>query len=153
MCSIIVWDLKYIILLFEENWSWGDIVLPILYIWWGVMRLWKWYANLNIFEAQMKQQTIPSKASPRFVRTLSISLRWSTLARNILNALTAKRNYATRTDWKLTINSITQYRWIKGYFPIGFYHLLASLTLSHHGLTTVGAPEWPLTSCQLLIYS
>jgi hypothetical protein len=28
-----------------------------------------------------------------------------------------------------------------GYYPMGFYHLLAGITLSHHGLTTVGAPE------------
>ena len=31
----------------EENWSWGDFVLPLLYIWWGLMRLWIWYANLS----------------------------------------------------------------------------------------------------------
>jgi len=153
MCSIIVRDLKDIILVCEETWSWGDFILPLLYIWWGVMRLSKWYANLNILEAQIQQQTIPPKASPRFFRTLSIAQRWSTLAGIISNALSANRNYATRTDMKLTMNNITQYRWMKGYFAMGFYHLPAFLTLSHHGPTTVGAPEWPSTSCQLTIYS
>jgi hypothetical protein len=71
----------------------------------------------------------------------------------MLNALSVKRNYATRTDWKLTINNITQYQRMKGYYPMGFYHLPAGITLSHHGLTTVGAPEWLSTSCQLMIYS
>jgi hypothetical protein len=71
----------------------------------------------------------------------------------MLNAISAKRHYATRPDWKLTINNIIQYRGIKGYYPTGFYHMPASLTLSLHGLTTVDAPEWPWTSCQLMIYS
>ena len=107
----------------------------------------------NIPRAQIKRQTIPPEASLRFARTLSISQIWSTLAGNMLNALSAKRNYATRTNWNLTINNITQYRWIKGYYPMGFYHLPAGITLSHHGLTTVDAPEWPSTSCQLMSYS
>jgi len=92
------------------------------------------------------------KASSRFVRTLTISQLCSTPAGNMLNALSGKRNNSTKTDWKLTINNITHYRWMKGYYPTGFYHLLASLTLSHHGLPTVGAPKWPSTSCQLMIY-
>jgi hypothetical protein len=29
----------------------------------------------------------------------------------------------------------------------------ASITLNHHGLTTVGAPEWPFTNYQLMINS
>ena len=53
----------------------------------------------------------------------------------------------------LTINNITQYWCMKGYYPMGFYHLPAGITLSYHGLATVGAPEWPSTSCQLMIYS
>jgi len=47
MCSIIVSHLIDIILVCEENWLYGDIVLPLLNIWWGVMRLGKWYANLS----------------------------------------------------------------------------------------------------------
>jgi len=78
---------------------------------------------------------------------------WSTLAGNMLNALSAKRNYAARTNWKLTINNITQYRSMRSYYPMGFYNLLAGITLSHHGLTTVGAPEWPSTSSQWMMYS
>jgi len=114
-----------------------------------------WVSSLsnNIPEAQIQQQTIPPEASSRFVRTQSVSQIWSTLDRNMLNALSAKRNYATRTDWKLTINNITQYRWMKDYYPTGFYHLPAGITLSHHGLTTVDAPEWPSTNCQLTIDS
>jgi len=107
----------------------------------------------NIPEAQIQQQTVPPKASSRFIRTLSISQLWSTLARNMLNDLSTEWNHPTTTDWKLTINNITQYRWMKGYYPTGFYHQQAPLTLSHHGLTTVGAPEWPSTSCQSMIYS
>jgi hypothetical protein len=42
---------------------------------------------------------------------------------------------------------------MKSYYPIGFYHLLVWIALSHHGLTTVDAPEWPSTSCKLMIYS
>jgi len=52
------------------------------------------------------EETMPPEASSRYVRTLSISQLWSTLARNMLNALSAKRNYSTRTDWKVTINDI-----------------------------------------------
>jgi len=47
MCSIIVWDVIDIILVCEENWLWGDFVLPLFYIWWDKMWLWKWYANLS----------------------------------------------------------------------------------------------------------
>jgi len=47
MYSIIVQDLIDIILVCEENWSWSDFVLPLHYIWWGVMRLWLWYTNLS----------------------------------------------------------------------------------------------------------
>ena len=107
----------------------------------------------NMLQAQIQQQTIPSKASSRFVRALSNSQIWSTLAGNILNTWSAKRNYAMWTDWKLTFNNITRYRWMKGYYPPGFYHLEASLTLRHLGLTSGGAPEWPSTCCQLMIYS
>jgi hypothetical protein len=42
---------------------------------------------------------------------------------------------------------------MKGYYLTDFYHLQTFFTLSHHGLNTVGAPEWPSTSCQLMIYS
>ena len=49
-------------------------------------------------------------ANTRFVRTVSISQRWSTLARNMLNGLSGKRHYVMRTNWNLTINNITQYR-------------------------------------------
>jgi len=109
------------------------------------------HLQTHIFQAQIQQHTIPPEASPRFVRTLIISWRWSTLTRNMINALSAKRNYATRTDWKLSINNITQNWWMKGFYPTGFYHLPASLTLSHDGVNTVGAPEWPSTCCQLMI--
>jgi hypothetical protein len=60
----------------------------------------------------------------------------------MLSALSAKRNYPTRTDWKLNMNNITQYRWMTAYYPMGFFHLPAGITLSHNGLTTVGAPEY-----------
>jgi hypothetical protein len=70
----------------------------------------------------------------------------------MLNDLSANRNYATRIDWKITISTITQYWWIQGYYPTRVYHLLAWITLSHHGLTAVDAPEWPLTHYQLMIY-
>jgi len=114
-----------------------------------------WVSSLsnNIPQAQIQRRTIPPKASSRFVRTQSVSQIWSTLAGNMLNALSAKTNYATKTDWKLTINNITQYGWMKGYYPMGFYHLPAGITLSHHGLTTVGAPEWPSKNCQSTINS
>jgi hypothetical protein len=52
-----------------------------------------------------------------------------------------KNNSAKRTEWKLTINNITQFHLIKGYYSKGFYHLLAGITLSHYSLPTVGAPE------------
>jgi hypothetical protein len=44
----------------------------------------------NIPEGQMQQQTISPKASSRFVRTLSVSQIWSTLAKNMVNAFSAK---------------------------------------------------------------
>jgi len=47
-------------------------------------------------------------------RILRICQILSTLAGNRLNASSAKRNYATRTNWKLTINNISQYEWMKG---------------------------------------
>jgi len=125
-------------------------------VWCGFERdMLTWVNSLSntIPEAHIQQQTIPPEASSKFVRTQSISQIWSTLAGNMLIALSAKWNYATRTDWKLIINNITQYLWMKGYYPTGFYHLPAGITLSHHGLTTVGAPEWPLTNCQLTIDS
>ena len=114
-----------------------------------------WVSSLsnNIPDAQIQQQTIPPKASSRFIRSLSVSPICSTLTGSMLDDLAGKWNYATRTDWKLTINRITQYRWMKCYYPTGLYHLLAEITLGHDGLTTLGAPEWPSTSCEQMIYS
>jgi len=66
----------------------------------------------NNTEAEIQQQTLPPEASPRFVRTLSGSQIRSTLPGKVLNALSAKRRYATRTNWKQTINNITRYRWM-----------------------------------------
>jgi hypothetical protein len=63
----------------------------------------------NILEAQIQQQTIPPKASSRFVRTPSVLQIWLILLGNKLTAVSAKRNYATRTDWKLRIKNIIQY--------------------------------------------
>jgi hypothetical protein len=113
-------------------------------VWCGVdsdTLTWASSQSNNIPKAQIQQQTIPPQPSSRFVRTLRVSQIWSILAGNMLNALSAKRNYAKGTDWKLTINNITQYRWMKGYYLTEFFHLPAGITLSHHGLTTVGAPE------------
>jgi len=45
--SIIVYDWINIILVCEDSWTYGDFILPLLYILWGKMRLWKWYANLG----------------------------------------------------------------------------------------------------------
>jgi hypothetical protein len=35
---------------------------------------------------------------------------------------------------------------MKGYYLTGFYHLQDRIKLSHHGGTSVGAPEWPWMS-------
>jgi hypothetical protein len=64
----------------------------------------------------------------------------------MLNALSPKRIYTTRTNWKLSMNNITQYQRMKGYYPTGFCYLPAEITLSHHRLTAVGAAELPSTS-------
>jgi hypothetical protein len=40
-----------------------------------------------------------------------------------------------------------------GYYLMGFYHLPVMITMSHHGLTTVGVPEWPSTDYQSRIDS
>jgi hypothetical protein len=64
----------------------------------------------TIIKAEIQQQTTPLKESSKFFRILGISQRWSTLARNIYKALCAKKDSATRTDWKLTIINITQYQ-------------------------------------------
>jgi hypothetical protein len=96
---------------------------------------------------------MPPKASLRFIRILSISPIWSALAGNMLNASCAKGNYAMRTDWIVTMDNVTHYRGVRGYYPTGFYHLPAGITLSHHGLTTAGAPEWASTRCQFMISS
>ena len=60
-----------------------------------------WVSTLskNIPKAQIQQQTIPPKASSRFVVTQRISQIWSKLAGNMLNVLSATWNYATRTDY------------------------------------------------------
>jgi hypothetical protein len=63
-----------------------------------------------ILQAQIQRQTIPPKASSRFVKTLTVSKLWSILAGNMLNAVCAKRFYSTSTDSKRTVNNITQYR-------------------------------------------
>jgi hypothetical protein len=107
----------------------------------------------NILEVQILQQIIPPTAWPRVVRPLNISHRLTSLAGNILTAVIAKRNHTMWTDWKLTMTNVTQFRWMKGYYPTGFYHMPASFTMSHHGWNRVGAPEWPSTSCQLIVYS
>jgi hypothetical protein len=70
----------------------------------------------------------------------------------MLNVVFAKRSYARRANCKITSNNYTQDQSKKGYYPTGFYHLQASLTLSHHSLTTLGKPEWQSTSCQIKIY-
>jgi hypothetical protein len=51
----------------------------------------------------------------------------------MLNDLSAKCHYALRTDWKLAMNYITQYQRMTGYYPTGFCHLLAGITLSNPG--------------------
>jgi hypothetical protein len=106
----------------------------------------------DIPKAQTQQQTVHPQALSGFVRKQSVSQTLSTLALNMLNAVSAKWNYATRTDWKLTINNITDYQSMKGYYQMGFYHLPAGLTLSHHNLTRVDAPQWPSTNSELTIY-
>jgi hypothetical protein len=55
--------------------------------------------------------------------------------------LSAKSNYLMRTDLRLTIESITQYQWMKGYYLTGFYQLQVGIDPSHHGSTSVGSPE------------
>jgi hypothetical protein len=35
---------------------------------------------------------------------------------------------------------------MKGYYLMGFYNLRAEIDPSHHGSTSVGAPEWPSMS-------
>jgi hypothetical protein len=42
LCSIIMQDWIEIIIVYEENWWSGDLVVHISYVWWGVMQLWKW---------------------------------------------------------------------------------------------------------------
>ena len=107
----------------------------------------------HILKAQLQQHTIPPQALSRFIKMLRDSQIWSTLAGNILNALSAKQQHLIRTDWKLTINNITQYWWMKCHYLMAFYYLPAGITLSHDSLTTWGAPEWPSTSCQFMIHS
>jgi hypothetical protein len=89
----------------------------------------------------------PPEASLRFIQntySLTIPRIWSTLARNMFNALSAKRNHFTRTALRLTMNNVTQYPWMKGYYLMGCYLLQAGIKPSHHRLTSVGAPKWPL---------
>jgi len=50
-----------IILVYEENWSWGDLVILFSYVWWGVMQLWMWYAYLS--QLAFKQITLRPKSS------------------------------------------------------------------------------------------
>jgi hypothetical protein len=52
-----------------------------------------------------------------------------------------KGNYLTRTESKITVNHITQYERMKGYYLMEYYHLEAGIDQSHHGLTSVSAPE------------
>jgi len=81
-----------------------------------------------------------------YTSLLTITAIWSTLARNMLSALSPKENYSTRTDSILAINNITQYQWMKDFYLTGFYHLQDGIDVSHHGSTSVSASEWPSMS-------
>jgi hypothetical protein len=143
----------------EENSLWGNFVSPLLYLWWDVMWLWKWYANLHSFAFEQISLRLKSSNKPYTASIIEVHPSAEHFPNMVntrqkhVNALSAKWNYATRIDWMLTVNNITQYQWIKGYYQTGFYHLLAGITRSHHGLTTFGAPELPSTSRQLMVYS
>jgi len=78
--------------------------------------------------------------------TLNLCRILSTLTGITFGALSAKWNYSMRTDRRLTINNITWYWRLMGYYPKEFHHLQAGINLSHHGWTTVAAPEWPSMS-------
>ena len=74
---------------------------------------------------------------------VTIARIWSILAGNKLSAFLAISNWSKISDYNLTINNVTQYRWRKGYCLMAFSILQGGIDPSHHGLTSVGAPEWP----------
>jgi hypothetical protein len=67
---------------------------------------------------------------------------WSTLAANLCDGLSARSDYLTITDSRLTINSIPQYRQMKANYQTRFYLLQAGIDWSYYDLTSVSAPEW-----------
>jgi hypothetical protein len=77
---------------------------------------------------------------------VTISWIWSTPARNMFRTASAPNNYSTRTGPRLTINNITQYRWMDSYHLTEFYHLQDEIDSSHQGSTSVGAPKLPSMS-------
>jgi hypothetical protein len=77
---------------------------------------------------------------------VTISQLWPTLAGTISSGLSAKGHHSIRTDLRLIINNISQYRRMKGYYLMGCYHLQAGIDPRQHGSSSVGAPEWPLMS-------
>jgi len=88
----------------------------------------------------------PPEALARFIR---ISVQWPFLKYGQYLPETYQVLYLQNaTIWReqtqgsLSTN-ITQYRWMKGSYLMGCYHVKAWIDLSHHGSTSVGAPEWP----------
>jgi hypothetical protein len=65
--------------------------------------------QINIPQAEVQLQPIPPETSPKFVRTPSRFHLRSTLARHMLNIVFGKSNHPTKTNWKLSINYVTQY--------------------------------------------
>jgi hypothetical protein len=80
--------------------------------------------------ALFKQISLKLKITPwSFIKMdqtmclLTISCLWSTLAGNILNTVSTERNYSMNSDWRLTINNVTQYGGINGYYLMWVCHL------------------------------
>jgi hypothetical protein len=117
----------------------------------GAMWLWMCHAILRLVTFKpilLRLYITPWRIIEIHPNTCSVTISqiWSTLARNMSSVLSAKWNYSTRTNWRLTVNYITQYRWMKRYDLIGFYHLQDGIDPNLHCSTSVGAPEWPLIS-------
>ena len=108
--------------------------------------------QIIMLKAVIQCLAILPKASSRFIRILNNSQIWSILNGNKSKSFPAKSNYSARTDVKLKINNITQCQSGKGMYLTGFYHLQAGIAQNNHYLTIIGAPEWPSTTSQLILY-
>jgi len=149
MYVIIVRDMIYISWLIRQT----DFMVTIFYCTPTFGEVWYYWDCDTLIWAMdcftpvsLRSQVIPQSIIVMHTNTLTLTSSQirSTLSRIILSAVSEKRNYSTSTDWRFTSNNITKYWWIWGDYLMGDYHLHDGFEPSHHGSTSVCAPECPL---------